>query len=135
MGIPEPGEQEGRAGTWRPDQSTGIGVSETTLAIADAAGFTRCPLPEIAGRFAVMGPSTPGISLGTSIALTFPGRESFVFAFALIVLDFADRPAAKGPVSAAASIWFGSRFYERDRAAFLVASGPPAPARPQTGHL
>jgi hypothetical protein len=31
-------------------------------------------------------------------------------------------------------VWYGSRFYERDRAAVPVGGGP-APARPQAGHL
>jgi predicted MFS family arabinose efflux permease len=37
-------------------------------------------------------------------------------------------------VVSAAMFWYGSRFYERDRAAVPIAAGPQDPARPQHGH-
>jgi MFS transporter, Spinster family, sphingosine-1-phosphate transporter len=37
-------------------------------------------------------------------------------------------------VVSAAMFWYGSRFYEHDRAAVPAAAGPPAPTRPEHGH-
>jgi MFS transporter, Spinster family, sphingosine-1-phosphate transporter len=66
-----------------------------------------------------------GLAIGPVLAGLVSDRYGLTTALAVLPLLC---------VVSGAMFWYGSRFYERDRAAVPVAAGLPAPVRPQHGH-